>query len=340
MRPRLYARGPDGRIVAVRSVAPEPAVSRAFEAGDLPRGGALLAAVSGGPDSMALLASLAAVAPRFGTAVAAGHVDHGWRGERSRRDAAFVEAWCARRRIAYFEERLSAAPGGRSREDAARELRYRALAAMRERAGASAIATGHTRDDAAETVLLALLRGRPLSGVSGIRRRREDGVVRPLLDVSRASVLAYLRERRIPYRRDATNDDPAFDRNWLRRRVVPLLERRFGSAVTANLAASAEALSRDREWIDALFARDVLPRLDAGNGGVAADAALLAALPSAALRRALLAMADRAGGRALSRAELLALEGLARSGAPFRFQAGRCVDFRSRRGVLTVRKSL
>src|SRR5512146_2698909 len=145
LAPPLRTGGSDGRITRVRTTAPEPAIARAFEDGDLPRDGALLAAVSGGPDSMALLASLAAVAPRFGTAVAAGHVDHGWRGERSRRDAAFVEAWCARRRIAYFQERLPAAPGGRSREDAAREMRYRALAAMRERAGATAIATGHTR---------------------------------------------------------------------------------------------------------------------------------------------------------------------------------------------------
>jgi len=324
----------------VRTVAPEPAIARAFEEGDLPRTGPLLAAVSGGPDSMALLAALAAVAPRFGASVAAGHVDHGWRAERSRRDAAFVEAWCRRRSVPFFQERLPVPPRGRSREDAARELRYRALAAMRERAGASAVVTGHTRDDAAETVLLALLRGRPLSGIAGIRRRREDGVVRPLLEVSRGAILAYLRERRIPYRRDATNDDPAFDRNWVRRRVVPLLERRFGSAVTANLAASAEALSRDREWIDDLFARDVLPRLAGGGGEISVDSALLSALPSAALRRALLAMAERAGGRPLSRPELLALEKLARAGEPFRFQAGRRVDFRNRRGIVSARRTL
>jgi tRNA(Ile)-lysidine synthase len=324
----------------VRSEAPEAAVSRAFEAGVLPRESVVLAAVSGGPDSMALLAALAAVAPGHGSVVVAAHVDHGWRGERSRRDAEFVERWCARRRVGHLLERLPPPPRGRSREDAARELRYRALAAMRDRAGASVVATGHTRDDAAETVLLALLRGRPLAGLAGIRSVREDGVVRPLLDVSRASIVAYLRERRIPYRRDATNDDPAFDRNWLRRRVVPLLERRFGGAVTANLAASAEALSRDREWMDDLFARDVLPGLSAGDGTVSADAALLASLPAGALRRALLAMAHRAAGRTLSRSELLSLEKLARSGSPFRFQAGRLVDFRSRAGTVTARRAL
>jgi len=289
---------------------------------------------------MALLAALAAVAASHRSVVVAAHVDHGWRGDRSRRDAEFVARWCARREIPFLSERLPAAPRGRSREDAARELRYRALAAMRERAGASVVATGHTRDDAAETVLLALLRGRPLSGIAGIRKRREDGVVRPLLEVSRASILAYLRDRRIPYRQDASNADPAFDRNWVRRKVVPLLERRFGNAVTGNLAASAEALSRDREWMDDLFAREILPRLAAEPEGVRAEAAHLAELPSGALRRALLSMAERAADRTLSRSELLALEKLARSGSPFRFQAGRCVDFRSRRGVVTARRTL
>jgi tRNA(Ile)-lysidine synthase len=289
---------------------------------------------------MALLAALAAVAASHRSVVVAAHVDHGWRGDRSRRDAEFVARWCARREIPFLSERLPAAPRGRSREDAARELRYRALAAMRERAGASVVATGHTRDDAAETVLLALLRGRPLSGIAGIRKRREDGVVRPLLEVSRASILAYLRERRIPYRQDASNADPAFDRNWVRRRVVPLLERRFGNGVTGNLAASAEALSRDREWIDDLFAREVLPRLPAEQEGVRADAAHLAGLPTGALRRALLSMAERAANRTLTRPELLALEKLTRSGSPFRFQAGRRVDFRSRAGVVTARRTL
>ncbi len=320
----------------MRSEAPEPAVFRAFEAGDLPRECVLLAAVSGGPDSMALLAALAAIAPVHRSVVVAAHVDHGWR-PGSDRDAAFVERWCARRHVPFLLERLPPPPRGRSREDAARELRYRALAAMRERAGAAAVATGHTRDDAAETVLLALLRGRPLSGIAGIRRTREDGVVRPLLDVSRAAIRTYLRERRIPYRRDATNDDTAFERNWVRRRVMPLLERRFGGAAASNLAASAEALSRDREWIDDIFARDVLPLLEVGENAVSADAALLAVLPAAALRRALLAMAERAGGRPLSRAELLTLESRVRAGKPFRFQAGRRVDFRASRGRLSAR---
>ena len=319
------------------NVTPEEALARAFDDGSLPRSGPLLAAVSGGPDSMALLVALAEVAPRFSVPFAVGHVDHGWRGARSASDARFVQAFCRKRGIECRGARVEVPAKGRSREEAAREARYAALTAMRDALGATAIVTAHTRDDSAETILLAVARGRPLGGVSGIRRRRSDGVYRPFLDVSRVAVLAYLRRKRVPYRRDATNADPAYDRNWIRRRVIPLLRRRFGDAVTANLAASAEALSRDREWIETFFAQEVLPRLDVDGRSTSGEASALAAMPPAALRRALLAMAERAGGRAISRAELLAVEELVRRGEPFRFQAGRRVDFRSRRGRISAR---
>lgn len=320
----------------VSTVGPDAALVRAFDEGELPRGGALLAAVSGGPDSMALLGALIEVAPRYSARFAVGHVDHGWRAERSASDARFVESFCRKRGVEFHLARVPAPAKGRSREDAARELRYRALAEMRQSMGASGVVTAHTRDDAAVTLLLAVFRGRPLGGVSGIRRRRDDGVLRPLLDVSRGAVLAYLRRREIPYRRDATNEDVGFDRNWVRRRVMPLLTRRLGEAIVGNLAASAEALSRDREWIESIFARDVLPILRGGAEGVSADASPLSLLPPAALRRALLAMAEGAARCTLTRAELLALERLVREGSPFRFQAGRRVDFRRRRGVLSA----
>ena len=320
----------------MREITPGTAVARAFEQALLPRG-VVLVAVSGGPDSMALLAAVAEEAPRRGAAIAAGHVDHGWRGERSAADARFVERWCARHGIPFHLRRADGPPpSGRSREDAARELRYALLAEMREAVGADAIATAHTRDDAAETLLLAAFRGRPLGALSGIRRDRSDGVRRPFRDVSRAAVIRYLRERRIPWRRDATNDDVAFDRNWVRRRILPALRRRFGEPVVGNLAASAEALSRDREWIESAFAREILPAIAAGPAGASADAGVLAALPAAALRRALLAMAERAGG-SLTRFELLELEARVREGKPFRFQAGRRIDFRAGRGRVSAR---
>lgn len=316
---------------------PPEAIRQAFESGLLPSRSRLLLAVSGGPDSMALLEAFGEFAVRFQTAFAAGHVDHGWRGEASRRDAEFVSRECRRRNIPFLLLEGRPDSRGRSREAAAREFRYAALAGMAARFGAAAVVTAHTRNDAAETLLLALLRGRPLPGLSGIRERREDGVLRPMLGVSRDEVLSYLRSRETPYRRDASNGDETLDRNWIRRRVLPLLDRRLGGEAAGNLAASAEALARDREWLEAVYERDVRPRLRLGGGSAEAALEDLAGLPPAALRRAILGMASAAGAvGAPSRRELLQLERRILAGLPFRFQAGRRLDFVCRRGVLRV----
>jgi tRNA(Ile)-lysidine synthase len=320
-----------------RDPSPPEAISDAFESGLLPKGGRILAAVSAGPDSMALLAALGQVAPGFGAGVAAGHVDHGLRGEDARKDAELVERYCRKRAIPFFLRRVVARLRGRSREDAARRLRYAALAEMAREFGASAVATAHTRDDAAETLLLALLRGRPLEGLSGIRERRGDGVCRPLLALPRSALVAFARAGAIPYRRDKSNRDLSVDRNWIRHRTIPALARRFGGAVPASVAASAEALSRDREWIEAIFDREVRPRIQRRGGTAGILAEQVSELPRAALRRLLLALAALADPEfAPSRRELLELERRVLRGFDFRFQAGRRVDFRRRRGFLTA----
>ncbi len=185
-------------------------------------------------------------------------------------------------------------------------------------------------------MLLALLRGRPLGGLAGIRERRDDAVLRPFLGVSRQSVLRFLRSRRVPYRSDSSNRDVSLDRNWIRRKVLPSLARRFGHSVGANLAASAEALSRDREWIEEIFRREAESALELSPGTASVRLSALAGLPSAGVRRILLVMARTAGGDrfAPTRRELLAIERLAADGGEFRFQAGRRVDFIARRGRL------
>ena len=318
------------------SATPDSAVAAAFGSGLLPAGSRFLLAVSGGADSTALLEAFRETAPRFHAEFGVGHVDHGWRGAASRRDAEFVRRRCADQGVPFFLRVAPAVGVGRSREAAARELRYGALSEMASAFGARAVVTAHTRDDAAETLLLALMRGRPLTGLSGIRRSREDGVLRPMLTVSRAAVLAYLRSRRLTFRRDASNADEAFDRNWVRRRILPLLDRRLGGEAAANLAASAEALSRDREWLDEVYRRDVHPALLLGASGAEARLADLSGLPPAALRRAILGLAVAAGGgdHAPTRRELLEIERRIAAGAPFRFQIGRRIDIVCRRGIV------
>jgi tRNA(Ile)-lysidine synthase len=201
----------------------------------IPDDAALVLAISGGPDSMALLHGAARLVEtdvrRWRLTVA--HVDHGLR-EDSVDDARFV---------AEAAERL-ARRDGRSIEDAGREARYRFLQDVAP--DGALIATAHTADDAAETVLLNLLRGSGLAGVRGIPAQR-GRIVRPLLGERRATLRALLDEADIAYRLDPSNEDPAFLRNRVRNEVLPLLESMRPGATDrigqfSRLAADDEAL--------------------------------------------------------------------------------------------------
>ena len=211
----------------------------------------MVAAVSGGSDSTALLALLAA-APG-GRALHVLHVRHLLRGAAGERDAE------AAGRLAQglglpFRALEADVPAGRrpgeSLEAAARRLRYAVLlAAARELGPETLVATGHTLDDQAETVLLNLDR-RAGRSRGGVRERRPDGVVRPLLPFRREELRTYLGELGIPWREDETNEDRGFARNRIRHETLPALERRLPGCA-ARLARAASAWSRRLEALDA-----------------------------------------------------------------------------------------
>jgi len=202
--------------------------------GLLPAGGRMLVGVSGGPDSVCLAHFLAQMARRKGLTLALLHVHHGLRGRDADRDAKSVLALGARLGVpaaaVRADVRGAAARRGAGLEEAGRVLRYRLLAARARRGRFSAVAVGHHLDDQAETVLLHLLRGTSLRGLGGMAPSRAlaPGValIRPLLALTREEVLAYLEVHELPWREDRTNLDPRFARAWLRRDVLPLLERR------------------------------------------------------------------------------------------------------------------
>ncbi len=220
----------------------------AFEAAHrlLKPGGKVLAAVSGGPDSVCLAHWLAFQARKKGLTVALVHVHHGLRGRAADADARFVAALGVRLglpvAIVRAPVRALAAKRGRGLEEAGRKERYRVLGERARRGRFAAVATGHQLDDQAETVLLHLLRGTSLEGLGGIpvRRPLRPGVelIRPLLPLTRAEVLLYLKRHELDWREDASNADPKFTRNWVRREVLPLLEKR-APGVKERLAAIA-----------------------------------------------------------------------------------------------------
>jgi tRNA(Ile)-lysidine synthase len=229
------------------------AVRAALDAPDAPRRGEhVLVAVSGGPDSTALLDALAALATESGITLAAGHVDHALRGHESDADAAAVRTLAERLGIACTVVTAAVAPGA-NLEARARDVRHRALGSMARALGASCIAFAHTQDDQVETLLLRLLRGTGRRGLGAMAPRR-GRVWRPLLAATRADVRRHLALADLPYRLDRTNADLRHTRNRLRRLVVPLLAREFNPRLGATVAALAARLRDEDAHLETLAA--------------------------------------------------------------------------------------
>ncbi len=251
----------------------------------LPPGARVIAAVSGGPDSVCLLHVLRNLAPRLGFELAAvAHFNHKLRGADSDADERFVADMADALGIPFHS--ASAAPPKRGNlEQAARRARQRFFRALLRKLPADGVALGHTRDDQAETVLFRLLRGSGLAGLAGILPVTADGIVRPLLDVTRTEVLAYLGERGIGWREDATNRQLQFARNRVRHELLPQLSRDWNPQAPQVLAHLADLAYEEERWWAAQVAQRATNLLFATDGAVDLDAPGVAALPHAFARR-------------------------------------------------------
>ncbi len=232
-------------------------VAAAARSLDLP-GRRVLVAVSAGIDSSVLFHALHGLAGSLELDLCIGHVNHGLRGEASDADETAVRELAAKYdvplRVARVEpNRLRTGRTSRERptlQEAARRARYDALRALAGELRAERLATAHTLDDQAETVLLRILRGSGPDGLGGIPERSPDGfVVRPLLRVSRQEIVAYAGEKGLSWREDASNADPAFARARLRGHWLPGLREAFNPRLLRAIGDLAEAQRRDSEWI-------------------------------------------------------------------------------------------
>ena len=200
-------------------------------------------AVSGGADSMALLWGLYLLRDKLGIDLRAAHFNHGLRGAESDGDEAHVVEFCQRFDIPLTLGRGEVVPGPKGLEAAARDARYGFLEGLPGK-----IATAHTADDNAETVLMHLVRGTGLKGLGGIAPVR-GRIIRPMLNVTRAQVIAFLEEYHVSYVTDSSNHTDAFLRNRLRRHVMPLLKAE-NPRLAQNLSAMAQRLRKDEAALE------------------------------------------------------------------------------------------
>ena len=238
-------------------------------------GDTVVCAVSGGADSVALLFGLYLLKDKLGINLSAAHFNHGLRGEESDRDETFVKDLCHQFDIPLYCGRGNVTAGVKGLEAAARDARYGFFATLPGK-----IATAHTADDNAETLLMHLVRGTGLKGLGGITPVRGN-VIRPMLSVTRQEVLAFLDEYHLSYITDSSNETDDFLRNRLRHHVMPLL-RQENPRLAENWSALALRLRQDEEAL---------------TQGPESDVAILKAMDAARRNRAIAAFLEESGVR-------------------------------------------
>ncbi len=261
-------------------------------------GDTVVCALSGGADSVALTFGLYLLKDKLGIRLEAAHFNHRLRGEESDRDEAFVRAFCDRYDIPLHVGSGEIRAGEKGLEAAARDARYGFLQTIPGK-----IATAHTADDNAETVLMHLVRGTGLKGLGGITPVN-GRVIRPMLGITRAEVEAFLEEWCLPHIEDSSNETDVFLRNRIRHHVMPLLTRE-NPRMAENLSAMALRLRRDEEYLSRQADFEILPPVEE-----------LKTMHPAQRSRALEQFLKKNGVREPEQIHISAAEGLIFSGKP------------------------
>jgi tRNA(Ile)-lysidine synthase len=280
----------------------------------LRRGDRIVAAVSGGPDSVALLRILHHMREAWDWELAVAHLHHGIRGEDADEDLAFVARMAEELALPFFHRRLLSgalkAMGG-SLQEAARRIRYAFMEEVRSQWGGQKIALGHQADDQVETILAALLRGAGTRGLSGMPYQR-GMLVRPLLDLHRQEIVRFLEARAAPFREDSSNRDPGYRRNRIRHELLPLLRDRFNPGIDELLRQTGRACAADEAFLKESLAARWSEAVLCGQERVEIPIALYSTLPLAIrwrlIRRAYQHL--RGEARGLGLVHLEAVDGL------------------------------
>ena len=229
----------------------------------------ILVAVSGGPDSIALLSLLHRLADPWRLTLTVVHCNYGLRGAESDGDESFVSAFCRERHLPLVIHRpkLVKRRQNSSLQASARKARYDFMRQLAHEVGADCIAVGHTANDQAETILMWMLRGAGMAGLAGMPYVREERIIRPLLASTREEVLAYLAHEGLAYRQDSSNETPLYHRNRIRRELLPVITQLAPAAVRV-LQRQADLLREDEEYLETITTKLVRELVKQGPEGV------------------------------------------------------------------------
>ena len=229
----------------------------------LNRGDKVVTAVSGGPDSVALLKALTILADEYGLSLMVAHLNHGLRGEEADREEDFVRTLCRGMGLEFAGKKISMPArgerGGKSPEDFCRGERYAFLTQTAKDCQATKIALGHHLHDQAETMLMNFLRGSGAEGLRGMLPVREGVFIRPLLKVTRDEIFVFLEKEGLNFMTDSSNSQDFYLRNRIRHQLMPLLKDGYNPQVEETLARTAEIMRLDNEYME-LAIEDLLRR--------------------------------------------------------------------------------
>lgn len=228
------------------------------------KGDKVLAALSGGADSVFMLCVLCELREKLKITVAAVHLNHMIRGAEADGDEAYAAELCTKLQIPFYAKRTDvpkiAKELGISEELAGREARYEFFEDLTQKYNFTKIATAHNKNDKAETVLMRIMRGTGIDGLCGIKYKR-DNIIRPVLDITRDEIEAYLEENQIEYKNDSTNKSAEYTRNRVRNELIPLIREKFNPSIVDSLCALADNTREDSEFINA-YAKRLYQRIN------------------------------------------------------------------------------
>ncbi len=262
--------------------------------GMLEKGDRVLVGLSGGPDSVTLLSALFSLKDKYGVDIYVAHLDHGFRGEESAADSRFCEELTEKMGLEIICEQIDvpriAKEKGISPEEAARFERYDFFKRVCGEKGIKKIAVGHNKDDQAETVIMRLVRGSGMAGLSGmnpLKVMQGFKIIRPLIEISRREIEEFLKAGKLNCRRDSSNAKTIFTRNKVRRDLIPYLEKNFNPNVKEVLSNTAENLRMENDFLERFANRKFKSVSRIKNGEILIDIKRFKRQPEAIRKRIL-----------------------------------------------------